>query len=115
LTTVDQFTRWLCEKCGNPGIASWNKARYDGNPFPPESYGMIFGDNCNECWWPITVRYPAPDMAPRVIYGPDSSGFAYEPDAMDALARSLDAGAPARPSEQRDRDWSGGCSGVPAS
>ena len=118
MITVDQYTRWLCDKCGKAGIDSWNKALYDGNPAPPAAYGLIFGDSCQYCMWPVTVRYPAPDMAPRAIYGPIPYGdrqFSYETDAMLSLEFNLGAGEPLQPSTERDRDWSGGCSRAPAS
>lgn len=107
--TFDQFTRWLCPKCNEPGIDSWNKALHDGidhegdypNPW-------ILGDNCQCCWHPVTLAYFSQDEAPRAIVSPDET-FAYELGAMNELQANPAAGVELLPSASRDRDWSGGC------
>jgi hypothetical protein len=114
---VDQFTRWLCEKCGSPSICSWHKTYWESGAGDVER--MTFGQECWDCGWPLVVCYPAPDMAPRAIYGPFASTtvdqYAYEQDALRLLEASISNGEPCRPSAERDRDWSDGCAGPIAS
>lgn len=116
----DEFSRWLCSKCGEPGIDSWNKAIFDGvdhedveNPELPHVLGM----DCTSCGWAVTVRYDTPDLPPVAIYSPvpadatDENQYAYEGDAMAQIRADRAAGlalADAGPLE-RDHNWRGGC------
>lgn len=116
----DQFTRWLCPKCGCGGIDSWNKAIFDGTDHGEEVESgreplpnpWILGSNCDRCVWPCVVSYTTPDAPPRAIFGPVECGsgcFAYEPDAMRAILADPTAAILLQPSEIRDADWSAGC------
>lgn len=108
----DQYTRWLCPKCGAPGIDSFNKAIFDGPPFEDafQFDEYIFGDQCQRCTWAITVRYTTADEAPTAIVNPeweDREGYNYQRDAIIRIATDPDLTL--QPSDQRDRDWSRGC------
>ncbi len=111
IDTPDQFTRWLCAKCGKAGIDSWNKAVFDsfsweeGEQIPDP---FILGDNCQVCWAPLVVSYSTPGLAPRAIYGPDD-GYGYEVEAMAIIVAKSDKAIKLEPSTHRDADWSGGC------
>lgn len=106
----DQFTRWLCPLCNEPGIYSWNKALHDGvdhgGNYPDP---WILGDDCQECFHPITVAYFAADEAPRAIAGPSDGSYDYEFAAMLAFQANRTAGVELAPSTKRDSDWSRGC------
>ncbi|MBG6116240.1 hypothetical protein IWY39_000044 [Sphingobium sp. JAI105] len=110
----DQFTRWLCPKCGLAGIDSWNKALFDGidhgdAPLPDP---WILGTQCDRCVWPCVVSYARFDVQPTAIFGPLSAGagcFAYEDKAMAAILADRTAGEMLAPSDRRDFDWSRGC------
>lgn len=110
MTTPDQFTRWLCAMCGEPGIDSWNKALHDGinwqGDYPNPA---VFGDDCQSCGHPVAVAYTLPGEAPTAIYGPGFNDYSEEPEAMDALQLDPASGTPLLPSTTRDADWSGGC------
>jgi hypothetical protein len=114
----DQFTRWLCPKCGQAGIDSWNKAMFDGVAHLPVMMELpdpwILGDQCSSCLWPAALRYTKPDAAPRAIFGPNPFSnrpgvYAYEIEAMNRLQDTPDSGELLRPSDKRDADWSRGC------
>lgn len=106
---IDQFTRFLCDKCDKPGFDSWNKAAHDGLNFEGDFPNpMIFGDMCQCCTHPAVVAYSCPGIAPTVIYSIDDT-FDYELDAMAKLESDPSCGQPLRPSDERDADWSGGC------
>ena len=111
---TDQFTRWLCAKCGKPGIDSWNKAMFDGVDHDPAELPnpWLLGDNCQCCVWPVVISYTEPGTAPRAIYGPIQSGpgqFAYETEAFLAIEADRASALELLPSDARDADWSGGC------
>lgn len=112
MSALDQYTRWRCEKCGDAGISSWNKATYDGADFSEEPYPRVFGDQCNSCCWPVSVAYGPPDTAPHAIYGPHDreSCFAYEDEAFAVLQAG--GGTELQPTAVRDHDWSGGCTAL---
>jgi hypothetical protein len=106
----DQFTRWLCPMCGEPGIDSWNKAMFDGLDHEGELPPLhILGYDCMRCWIPVTVAYRGPNVAPRAIMGPHDGPYEYEDAAMAALEGDLTSGVELLPSIARDADWSGGC------
>lgn len=110
----DQFTRWLCPKCGLAGIDSWNKAMFDGidhgdAPLPDP---WILGDQCAYCVWPCVISYTTPDAPPRAIFGPLPAGpecFTYEHEAMRAILADPISAAELQPATTRDADWSRGC------
>lgn len=114
MTPFDQYTRWLCPKCGAPGIDSWNKAMFDGidhgdDPLPNPH---VLGDNCQHCAWPVVVRYATADEAPTAIFGPIplcDGCFNYEPAAMRQILAAPETAIALQPSIARDRDWSRGC------
>ncbi|MES2175092.1 MAG: hypothetical protein V4523_14255 [Pseudomonadota bacterium] len=111
MTAIDQFTRFLCPKCGAPGFDSWNKAIFDGvihdvNALPNP---WILGDQCQACTWPAVIFYTTPDEVPRVIFGPDLHSFAYESEAMRLISADPSSGEPLLASTARDADWSRGC------
>jgi hypothetical protein len=118
--TFDQYTRWLCPKCGAAGVASWNKATYDGidyddddNPPCPN----IFGDNCEYCCWPFVAAYYRHDERPRAIFGPlpfesGTGCWDYEQAAMTIIEEDKDSGTELDPSQVRDSDWRGGCTNL---
>lgn len=106
----DEFSRWLCPKCGEPGIDSWNKAMFDGLTHEGGIPALhILGDMCHHCTHPITLAYRAPGVAPRAIVGPDEDSFEYEHGAMLELEADPAAGVELLPSTARDADWSRGC------
>lgn len=111
---ADQFTRWLCAKCGGDGIDSWNKAIFDGPSWEKGEIlpnPWVLGMECWRCLWPCVVCYTSPEAAPRALYGPYASGEqAYEYEAA-AFLRIEDQSASIEllPSTSRDVDWSAGC------
>lgn len=106
---IDQFTRFLCDKCNRPGFDSWNKAAHDGLDFEGDFPNpMIFGDMCQYCTYPAVVAYSTPGIAPTAIYSVDDT-FNHESEAMAVLQLDPFNGITLRPSDQRDSDWSGGC------
>ncbi len=110
----DQFTRWLCAKCGKPGIDSWNKAMFDGVVHDPADLPnpWVIGDSCHSCCWPVVISFTEPGTPPRAIYGPIQSGrgeFEYEDEAVLAILADPASAIELLPSDTRDADWSGGC------
>lgn len=106
----DQFTRFLCRKCGEAGHDSWNKAAYDGPHHDGEVPNpLIYGDECQKCGWPAVIAWSAPGEQARAIYGPDPDSYDYEPHAIDLMERSIGNGSLLEWSTVRDADWSGGC------
>lgn len=110
----DQFTRFLCAKCGKPGIDSWNKAMFDGLNLDADDLPNphILGDNCHRCSWPVVISYTEPGTRPRAIYGPINDGphqFAYEDQAFQQIKADPMSALELLPSDTRDADWSGGC------
>lgn len=106
--TFDMFTRWLCEKCEEPGFDSWNKALHDGINFHgnyPNPH--LWGDTCQCCGAPAVVAYTTLDAAPTAIFGLPS--YADESDNMDRLLADPSLGTVLSPSLKRDADWSRGC------
>lgn len=107
---IDQFTRFLCDKCENDGFDSWNKTMHDGiNYHGNYPNPCIYGLECSHCGHPAVTAYTSPDAAPTAIYSPDEDSYDYEGDAMTALERDPSAGTALRPSQHRDSDWSQGC------
>ena len=108
--SFDQFTRWLCPLCNEPGVDSWNKALHDGvNHHGNYPNPWILGDDCQRCWHPLTLAYFAHNEAPRAIAAPNDHSYDYEPAAMAEFQAKRAAGVELLPSASRDRDWSGGC------
>jgi len=108
MTQIDQYTRWLCAKCGNPGIDSWNKAMHDGVNYGGEYPNpAIFGDTCQSCGQPIVVAYSTPDTAPIALYG--APKWASEAADMDRIEADPACGETLQASDKRDADWSHGC------
>ena len=111
----DQFTRWLCGKCGCDGIDSWNKAVFDGPSWDKGEQvpnPWILGMECWGCGCPCVVIYTLPSEAPRAVYSPIAEGeraYAYEPDAFAAIESGAESGEILQPSNSRDSDWSRGC------
>lgn len=110
----DQFTRWLCEKCGQPGIDSWNKGVFDGTDFGADAIPnpWLLGSDCEACGHPVVLSYTTPDAPVRAIYGPVRDGpdqYSYETAAFAAFEADAGAGTELRPSSKRDVDWSAGC------
>lgn len=106
---MDQFTRFLCDKCEEPGFDSWNKMMHDGIDFKGDYPNpCIYGLECVYCMHPATVAYFTAGIAPTVIYSPDDN-YVYEEEAMDRLQANPALGQTLRPSMKRDADWSGGC------
>lgn len=107
----DQFTRWLCPKCGAPGFDSWNKAMFDGIVRDPDDLPNpnILGDTCQHCGHPAVTCYTLPDQPPRAILSSDGT-YAYEAFAMTCFeVAPASEGVELRPSDRRDADWSRGC------
>lgn len=107
----DEFTRWLCAKCGCDGIDSWNKAVFDGPAWEvgeqiPDPW--IVGMECWRCMTPCVVSYGAPGLPPRAIYSPDGS-YEYEREAMELIQTSPEGAIVLLASKTRDADWSRGC------
>lgn len=106
----DQFTRFLCAKCGEAGHDSWNKAAHDGiNWHGNVPNPLIYGDMCHYCGWPAVVAWGAPGEPALAIYSPDESSFAYENDAMARIEGHPDDAVKLEFAVKRDADWSGGC------
>ncbi|WP_143066708.1 hypothetical protein [Sphingobium sp. YR768] len=111
MSAIDQFTRFLCSKCGAAGFDSWNKAMFDGVVHDPSALPnpWILGDQCQACTWPAVTCYTIPGEAPRAIFGPHLHGFAYEGKAMELIVADPSSGQLLLPSAARDADWSRGC------
>jgi hypothetical protein len=104
----DMFTRWLCEKCGEAGIDSWNKSMHDGLDFEGDYPNpAVWGDTCQHCCAPVVVAYTTPDIAPTAVFG--LPGYSDENANMDRIGLDPTVGVTLRPSLKRDHDWSGGC------
>lgn len=109
---MDQFTRFLCDKCDRPGFDSWNKAMHDGIDYEGDYPNpAVYGDECQCCGHPAAVCYTSPGLAPTAIYSPDDS-YSYEGGAIDQLQADPSRGQSLRPASKRDADWSGGCVGA---
>lgn len=111
MSVTDQFTRWLCPKCGEAGFDSWNKAMFDGVVQDPEALPnpWILGDSCHVCTWPAVTCYTLPTEPPRAIFGPMLHQFSYESEAMRLILADPEAGEYLLPALKRDADWSQGC------
>lgn len=111
MNAIDQYTRFLCPKCGSPGFDSWNKAMFDGVIHDPNELPnpWIMGDNCQTCMWPAVTYYSIPGEAPLAVFGPHLHCFAYESEAMSLISADPSLGEPLLPSSDRDADWSRGC------
>jgi hypothetical protein len=106
----DQFTRFLCAKCGEAGHDSWNKAAHDGiNWHGNVPNPLIYSDECHSCGWPSVVAWGAPGEGALAIYGPDAETFAYEDEAMARIEKHPEQAVALEYSAVRDGDWSGGC------
>lgn len=113
----DEYNRWLCAKCGEAGIDSWNKGIYDGLIHEDDDHPElphVLGAECTECAHPHVVAYLEKDRAPRIIYGPvpfsaGVSCYEYEHSAFLAFKDDPEAGEPLAPALLKDRDWRGGC------
>jgi hypothetical protein len=108
---VDQFTRWLCPKCGAAGFDSWNKAMFDGVVQDPEALPnpWVLGDCCGYCTWPAVTCYTLPGDPPRAIFGPMLDLFSYEEEAMRLILADPQSCEILLPATERDADWSKGC------
>lgn len=107
---INEFTRFLCPRCGQDGVHSWNKSAWDGPGWDQPPNPMIFGEDCNCCGWPLTVRYDGPEEPPVAILCPDDPpSYTYEDDAMAALEQDRAAGVVLSAATTRDADWSRGC------
>lgn len=106
----DQFTRWLCPKCGGAGIDSWNKAMHDGIDYGGQYPNpAVFGDACQKCGWNVAICYTTADCAPTAIFAPTMNNYNYELEAMNRLEADPSSGETLQPSTTRDSDWSRGC------
>lgn len=109
--SFDQFTRWLCPKCGMDGFDSWNKAMFDGIVHDPDNLPnpWVIGDTCQCCGHPSVVSYTTADAAPCAILGPGFNDYSHEDEALKRFEAQPDAGVQLLPSPTRDADWSRGC------
>lgn len=104
----DQFTRWLCARCGGAGFDSWNKALHDGIDWEGDYPNpAVWGDQCQSCGHPAAVAYTTPDAAPTIIYGLED--YSTERADMVRLEADPSCGETMVPSDLRDADWSRGC------
>ncbi|WP_289145226.1 hypothetical protein [uncultured Sphingobium sp.] len=111
MSAVDQFTRWICPKCGADGFDSWNKAMFDGVVQDPAALPnpWVLGDCCQTCTWPAVTCYTLPGDPPRTIFGPTLHQFSYESEAMQLILTDPESGEFLLPASSRDADWSQGC------